>query len=217
MYNFTGSSKTLVNDLQWAILQANCYCGDLDGVATVYYDTTSGRYTRSADCLSMRTSGGYDTMDMCANGHIPVIPAFVLSPAKQTFIQGVWGGIDNSVIGNLPYTFYFGLHRNIQMQWMFYDYDKNDFPVTSYTNWGPGYPNGTAQCAKLNSNDGVLVWENYGCNSDATGLSKVLCQGKACDATSTSCCQYCNGNGFEIKEKKPKSRTGKRNKKRLFS
>uniref|UniRef100_A0A914EHK8 Uncharacterized protein n=1 Tax=Acrobeloides nanus TaxID=290746 RepID=A0A914EHK8_9BILA len=106
--------------------------------------------------------------------------------------------------GQSEYPFYIGLHKNQQGQWSWYDYDRTDFPVSGYSDWAQGYPNGTTRCGVMDSDDGVhLVWKNYGCNTETAGLDMVLCQSRSCDATSTYCCAYCNeqqGGGVEKKE-----------------
>uniref|UniRef100_A0A914EKA8 C-type lectin domain-containing protein n=1 Tax=Acrobeloides nanus TaxID=290746 RepID=A0A914EKA8_9BILA len=89
------------------------------------------------------------------------------------------------------------------------------FMISSYTNWGPGYPNGIDRCAALGSNDGITsVWENFGCNPKESGLVSVLCQGKSCDASSVACCAFCTSNGVSY-EKKQKIRTKHRHIKRM--
>uniref|UniRef100_A0A914CDP9 C-type lectin domain-containing protein n=1 Tax=Acrobeloides nanus TaxID=290746 RepID=A0A914CDP9_9BILA len=110
---------------------------------------------------------------------------------EWAILQDTWMGID-PFTGLSDYPFYFGLHQNNQSQWSFYNYDTTEFPASSYINWSPGYPNDTDRCAVLDSNDGVnLVWKNYGCNTELSGLDMVLCQGKACDASSLVCCADC--------------------------
>uniref|UniRef100_A0A914DMG5 Uncharacterized protein n=1 Tax=Acrobeloides nanus TaxID=290746 RepID=A0A914DMG5_9BILA len=77
--------------------------------------------------------------------------------------------------------------------------------ISSYTNWAPGYPNGSDRCAVIDSNDGFTsVWKSYGCPQ--SGLGKMICQGKACDASSVACCTDCISNGVSY-EKKQKIRT----------
>uniref|UniRef100_A0A914BYZ6 C-type lectin domain-containing protein n=1 Tax=Acrobeloides nanus TaxID=290746 RepID=A0A914BYZ6_9BILA len=79
--------------------------------------------------------------------------------------------------------------------------------VSSYTNWAPGYPNGTGRCAVLDSNDGITsVWKNYGCNPGESGLGLAFCQGKSCDASSVACCANCISNSIPY-ERKQKIRT----------
>uniref|UniRef100_A0A914DB41 C-type lectin domain-containing protein n=1 Tax=Acrobeloides nanus TaxID=290746 RepID=A0A914DB41_9BILA len=79
--------------------------------------------------------------------------------------------------------------------------------VSSYTNWAPGYPNGTGRCAIVSvDNDGNAFWKNSECNIKESGLDQVVCQGKSCDASSVACCANCTSNGVSY-EKKQKIRT----------
>jgi hypothetical protein len=69
---------------------ANCYCGDVGGINTIYYDQASGRYSRYAECMFLDTWGGQypdDTIDMCTWPPLQVIPAFVLSKQREIFVQ----------------------------------------------------------------------------------------------------------------------------------
>lgn len=79
--------------------------------------------------------------------------------------------------------------------------------MSSCLNWSPGYPKGTDKCAIMNTTDGAtLVWKNYNCNTTITDLGNVLCQEKACDASSLDCCYYCKNNTIPY-EKKQKIRS----------
>uniref|UniRef100_A0A914BUT7 C-type lectin domain-containing protein n=1 Tax=Acrobeloides nanus TaxID=290746 RepID=A0A914BUT7_9BILA len=95
------------------------------------------------------------------------------------------------------YPFYIGLHQNSQNQWVWYDYNRNEFPVGNYTDWANGNPS-SGGCAVMDSDDGTnFVWKSYGCNTEATGLNLVFCQKLACDTTSFACCADCNGGSTE--------------------
>uniref|UniRef100_A0A914C8L9 C-type LECtin n=1 Tax=Acrobeloides nanus TaxID=290746 RepID=A0A914C8L9_9BILA len=214
MYNFTASSNTLTKDLEWALLQANCYCADFFGTNAIYFDPTNNRYTRYAECMILGTweGQGYpnDTIDMCSwSQYQKAIPAFVLSAEKTNFIQKVWMGID-PFTGMADYPYYIGLHKNQQGQWTWYDYNKGEFPLSSYTNWSPGYPNGAAGCAIMDSNDkSTLVWKNYGCNTEEAGVDALLCQVQACDPSSIACCLACNAQVGGYNKKKLMKSKGK--------
>uniref|UniRef100_A0A914C9Q8 C-type lectin domain-containing protein n=1 Tax=Acrobeloides nanus TaxID=290746 RepID=A0A914C9Q8_9BILA len=211
MYNLTASSNTLTKDLEWTLLQANCYCSDFSGTNVIYFDPTNNRYTRYAECITLSAWEGQghpnDTIDMCSwSQHHKAIPAFVLSAEKTNFIQKSLYPL-TSLVG---YPYYIGLHANQQGQWTWYDYNKSEFPLSSYTNWSPGYPNGTAGCAVIDSNDkSTLVWKNYGCNTEETGLGAVLCQVQACDPSSVACCSSCNAPGGGYKKEKLVKSKGK--------
>ena len=57
----------------------------------------------------------------------------------------------------------------------------------------------------MDSNDkSTLVWKNYGCNTEETGLAAVLCQVQACDPSSVACCSSCNERGGGYKKEKVK-------------
>uniref|UniRef100_A0A914EI50 C-type lectin n=1 Tax=Acrobeloides nanus TaxID=290746 RepID=A0A914EI50_9BILA len=91
--------------------------------------------------------------------------------------------------GNYP--FYLGLHKNNNSQWTWWNYDLTEFPA-SYLNWAPGHPQAGDNCAIADSNDDQhLVWKSYGCDPSMTTLGLSLCQGPACDATTTICCADC--------------------------
>lgn len=67
----------------------------------------------------------------------------------------------------------------------------------NYIDWASGNPSSDGY-AIMDSDNGVnFVWKSYGCNTEATGLSMVFCQGLACNTTSFSCCSYCNGGSTE--------------------
>uniref|UniRef100_A0A914BYL8 C-type lectin domain-containing protein n=1 Tax=Acrobeloides nanus TaxID=290746 RepID=A0A914BYL8_9BILA len=90
------------------------------------------------------------------------------------------------------YPFYLGLHKNKNSQWVWYDYDLTEFPLSGYSDWAPGYPdsNPSDGCAIITSDDGInLSWKTQACNS---GLLHIVCQARACDAANLYCCEYCN-------------------------
>uniref|UniRef100_A0A914CIS8 C-type lectin domain-containing protein n=1 Tax=Acrobeloides nanus TaxID=290746 RepID=A0A914CIS8_9BILA len=119
--------------------------------------------------------------------------------------------------GTPDYPYYFGLHKNNQGQWSFWNYDRSEFPIGSYTNWGKGYPNGTDGCAILDSDDGVtLIWKTYSCDTDSTGLAMVLCQARACDTYSTVCCADCHLSGSMKPKQKVYKSTGEKSKKNFI-
>uniref|UniRef100_A0A914E4R4 C-type lectin n=1 Tax=Acrobeloides nanus TaxID=290746 RepID=A0A914E4R4_9BILA len=102
------------------------------------------------------------------------------------------GGIkDVKDLGGKNYPFYLGLHKNNNSQWTWWNYDLTEFPA-SYLNWAPGHPQAGDNCAIADSNDGQhLVWKSRTCDP-SSGLGVSLCQGPACDATTTICCAHCN-------------------------
>lgn len=83
---------------QFEFFKANCYCGDIEGVSTIYYDQNNGRYSRYAECMSLNEwEGNYpnDTIDMCnpiVDGFrqpVKIIPGFVLSKQREIFLQSM--------------------------------------------------------------------------------------------------------------------------------
>uniref|UniRef100_A0A914CYB5 VWFA domain-containing protein n=1 Tax=Acrobeloides nanus TaxID=290746 RepID=A0A914CYB5_9BILA len=207
MYNYQSSSGSLTQNLQWALLQVNCFCRDADNF--VYFDTTINQYSKVAQCLGLAVflyddENGIE--DMCTVNDIAVqsVPAFILSTEKQKFIESsyigkiVWPNPEQS---EPIYPAYFGLHKNSQGQWMFYNYNGSDFVPSNFINWGPGYPDPSHSCAVLNSHDNMTyVWESVGCEPSGTGDLLAICQAPACDTSSLACCSYCNGGLFEDKE-----------------
>uniref|UniRef100_A0A914EFS1 C-type lectin domain-containing protein n=1 Tax=Acrobeloides nanus TaxID=290746 RepID=A0A914EFS1_9BILA len=120
MHNYLGSSNSLSKDIEWSILQANCYCGDVILYTPIfYYDNANKRYTKYAECIGFVNVLGYypnstldlcsyypnSTLDLCSyDPNLPIIPSFVLTSEKQNFI--------NKYVprGNNPFTA-FWVHR----------------------------------------------------------------------------------------------------------
>uniref|UniRef100_A0A914CU13 C-type lectin domain-containing protein n=1 Tax=Acrobeloides nanus TaxID=290746 RepID=A0A914CU13_9BILA len=201
MYNFNGSSGTLTRDLEWAMLQANCYCGDDWGTNTYHFNTTLNRWQKNAECMILSMSDSAVTTNvtqLCADIDTPEIPGYVLTKERETWLENNLfdfpgesrGKRDVKNLGG-NYPFYLGLHKNNNSQWTWWNYDLTEFPAT-YLNWAPGHPQAGDNCAIADSNDGQhLVWKSYGCDPSMTGLGFSLCQGPACDATTTICCADC--------------------------
>uniref|UniRef100_A0A914DBL2 C-type lectin n=1 Tax=Acrobeloides nanus TaxID=290746 RepID=A0A914DBL2_9BILA len=201
MYNFMGSSGTLTRDLEWAMLQANCYCGDDWGTNTYHFNTTLNRWQKNAECMILSMSDSAVTTNvtqLCADVDHPEIPGYVLTKERETWLENNLfdfpgesrGKRDVKDLGG-NYPFYLGLHKNNNSQWTWWNYDLTEFPAT-YLNWAPGHPQAGDNCAIADSNDGQhLVWKSYGCDPSMTGLGFSLCQGPACDATTTICCADC--------------------------
>lgn len=75
-------------------LLANCYCGDNGGTQLVYYDEVNNRYSRYAECIisigldPSRSNNPNTTINLCFwEKYLEIIPAFILSPNKQKFIE----------------------------------------------------------------------------------------------------------------------------------
>uniref|UniRef100_A0A914CM40 C-type lectin domain-containing protein n=1 Tax=Acrobeloides nanus TaxID=290746 RepID=A0A914CM40_9BILA len=197
-YNYTSSSSTLTRDLEWAMLQANCYCGEL-GTNVMYIDkSNNNRVTKYAECLIMEgwlTEEPNDVFDMCSMDNDKTrTPAYILSSEKLKFIQAIWDDHD----------YYIGLHKNNQSQWVWYNYDRTEFMLSGFSDWGVGQPNGTDGCVIFDStNNGNLVWKTITCDTDSTGITNALCQSLACDATNTYCI---TSTGSKKKEKSSSKR-----------
>lgn len=56
-----------------------------------------------------------------------------------------------------------------------------------------GYPKKEDGCALLYiDGDNEVYWKSLSCNTVEEGFNLILCQGHACDASTTSCCLDCN-------------------------
>jgi len=212
MYNYLGSSSTLNRDLEWSILQANCYCGDDWGTNTFQYNQTLGRWQKNAECmiLSVLENNFPNTpLGLCNfNPDLPKIPGFILTADRENWLENNLfqfpeeytetigrkrRDVENHAnLPNTSYPFYIGLHTNDQGQsWTWWYYDNSSFPA-SYFNWAAGYPKAGDNCAIVDSDDGQhVVWKSKGCDVSSTGLNMGLCQAPACDATELMCCADC--------------------------
>uniref|UniRef100_A0A914DBR7 Uncharacterized protein n=1 Tax=Acrobeloides nanus TaxID=290746 RepID=A0A914DBR7_9BILA len=175
MYNFSGDSDTLVNDLEWALLQ---------GSPTILYDSSKNRYSRYAECPEPVTYQGveYDnTIDVCKHVYVDIsyeAPGYILSKEKELFVE--------SLAVAYPYILplYIGYHKNSASNW-----------GSGYTNWGAGYPqNNNMNCTVIDSTDMVTFkWKNVLCDPQYSKVNNVLCQNYFCDAEHTDCIKYYRG------------------------
>jgi len=209
MYNLTGSSTTLTKDLEWSLLQSNCFCGDGTGIPLIMYDNANMRYSRYAQCMILDQADGFveSITDICSGDGF-VMPAFILTKTKETYVEGVWNDCD----GESCYPYYVGLHKNSKNAWVWYDWNMQEAPNNGYFDWGQGYPvsDGISNCTAVDSNDGVsFLWRNTPCNTQYSLVVNILCESYSCDAQNTDCTQNSYYDDEKPKGYKKPIKTGK--------
>uniref|UniRef100_A0A914D234 Uncharacterized protein n=1 Tax=Acrobeloides nanus TaxID=290746 RepID=A0A914D234_9BILA len=191
MYNFSSTSNMLTKDLEWAILQGNCFCDTVAlGTPVILFDSANNRYTKYAECLSLDKLTVYlkDPLLMCQFA-LPwyIMPGQIWTQAKENFIEKFF----TYNFGTKSYPFYIGYHRNSpQSNWAWYDgtYYTNITEVqgSGFSNWAPGYPinKDDHNCVIVDSNDGgkTFQWKNVLCSAQYSFYKNALCQKPAYDA-----------------------------------
>uniref|UniRef100_A0A914D317 C-type LECtin n=1 Tax=Acrobeloides nanus TaxID=290746 RepID=A0A914D317_9BILA len=197
MYNFSIDSNTISDDLEWALLQANCFCMYNTGITSILYDPSKNRYARYGECATFVSYQGFaydNIIDMCK--YVPgsrvsfESPGYILSKEKEFLVKNL-ALTDPSI---LP--FYIGYHKNSSSNWVWYDVDLSESAGSGYSNWAPGYPqnNNMMNCTVINSSDSVTFnWKNVPCDPQYSKVSNILCQNYVCDAEHTECIKYYMG------------------------
>uniref|UniRef100_A0A914C263 C-type lectin domain-containing protein n=1 Tax=Acrobeloides nanus TaxID=290746 RepID=A0A914C263_9BILA len=182
------NNAQLYKNIEWALLQTNCFCPDWQPYQLTYFDTQNNRPVKYAECLQGWMLGGGDpdttAPELCSDPEQELVA--ITSQQKADFIR-----LNMSLQHyEVPY-FYIGLHRNSSNgAWSWYDFIRGEAPEGGYTDWLPGYnETSTGNCVIANMTEATNLqspykWWTTTCNVFETGLEMqwAVCSSRACDA-----------------------------------
>uniref|UniRef100_A0A914DXJ8 C-type lectin domain-containing protein n=1 Tax=Acrobeloides nanus TaxID=290746 RepID=A0A914DXJ8_9BILA len=179
-------SKTLYDDLEFNLMQTNCFCDF--GPQLSAFDPVKNRVVKYADCsISSEEIGASwnsdETFCNIIQSNIVLVP--LTSSLRYNFTVSIY---QNNLPGFILDPIYIGLHRNSRKAWVWYDYDGSEIPDSgSFSNWAPGYGiNSTGDCVAIQGGNAEksssYLWKNVACNINISNITDARCGYRACDA-----------------------------------
>uniref|UniRef100_A0A914CFY9 Uncharacterized protein n=1 Tax=Acrobeloides nanus TaxID=290746 RepID=A0A914CFY9_9BILA len=180
-------SKTLYDDLEFNLMQTNCFCDF--GPQLSAFDPVKNRVVKYAECSYNSEELGltWGTAEaLCNSYQSNVVLAPLTSSLRYNFTVSIY---QNALPGFMVDPIYIGLHRNSRKAWVWYDYDGSEIPDSgSFSNWAPGYGfNSTGDCVAIQGGNAEksssYLWINAACNITTTNIDNARCGYHACDAS----------------------------------